>query len=279
MTVLRMNSASDIDRHFAKGRGSGEGADYKPWYLVREYPAKRRSSIMPSELHERDYQLLSPFMRSHCLLALHAGLVTDIRESFPIHPSRTLAIADALGIKHPMVKAGVPEVLRTTFLFTKIDAAGTKVLFARSLPLCDAKGVIDWQKCLPQLEIVRVYWALQNVPWGLSVPQQFNGTLMRNLEFFYEASQLDDVKREVEAYMAFLAEASTLDWAHATVEDAVRAISQGIGKSFETTMNIFKLAGWRKDIAFDMTKGLVHTTKPLPALPKIRTGEQAKKAA
>jgi hypothetical protein len=269
MGAIRFSANDDIDRHFAKGIGTGEGTDYRPGFLVREFPASSRSSILPCEINGRELQLLHPLDRDYCLLTMHFGRVSDIRESMPAHPSRTLAIAKALGLRHPVQINGVPKILLTSFVLTMKDQGGKPLNVARSiLPVPKrAWSAQQIRERLTTLEILRVYWKMQGMPWSIVSAHQVNRTLVQNVDFAHEATKVDETVRDVDGYSAFLAAASTLDWTSAAVEVCVRSIARDTRRSFEETMNFFKLGIWHRDIRFDMTQVRIHTTNPLVAQP------------
>ena len=281
MGAIHFSSHDDIDRHFAKGIGEGRGADYRPGFLVREFSAGSRSSILPCELNGRELQLLDPLDRDYCLLALHFRKLSDIRENMPTHPSRTCAIAKALGLNHPMQSNGVPKILLTSFVLTIADPAGQPLDVARSL-LPVPKRAWNTQQIrerLTTLEILRVHSKMQNMPWSIVSSHQVNRTLVQNVDFAFEATKVDEIVRDTDGYGEFFEVASTLNWTSAAVEVCVRSIARDIRRSFEETMNFLKLGIWRRDIRFDMTKARIHTTNPLCGQPEFVARQRMQKAA
>ncbi len=87
----------------------------------------------------------------------------------PTHPSRTLAIAKALGLNHPMQSNGVPKILLTSFVLTMADSAGKPLDAARSLLPVPKRAWSAQQirERLTTLEILRVHWKMQDMPWSI----------------------------------------------------------------------------------------------------------------
>jgi hypothetical protein len=281
MGAIRFSSNQDVDRHFGKGIGTGEGVNYRPGFLVREFPASSRSSILPCEINGRELQLLNPLDRDYCLLIMHFGKVSDIRESMPAHPSRTLAIAKALGLHHPVQTNGVPKILLTSFVLTMKDQSGKPLNVARSILPVPKRGWSAQQirERLITLEILRVYWKMQGMPWSIVSAHQVNRTLVQNVDFAFEATKVDEIVRDIDGYDVFLEAASTLDWTSAAIEVCVRSIARDTRRSFEETMNFFKLGLWMRDVRFDMTKVRIHTTNSLSAQPEFVARKRMPKTA
>jgi hypothetical protein len=281
MGVLKFKTQEDIDRHFAKGIGTGDGPNYRPGFLIREFPASRRSSFLPCAITGRELELLDPFDRDYALLVMHFGNVSDIQENMPVHPSRTLAIADALGLQHPRERNGLPKILLTSFVLTTVDATGAKRKFARSLLPEPKRRMSDAQMrvLFTTLEILRVYWLLQGVPWSIVNERQINRVLLLNVDDAFEATQVDACVRDTEGYNQFLEAASRLGWMSAPIEACVRSIAHDTLRSFEESMNFFKLGVWKRDIRFDMTQVRTHTANPLLSQPTFVLPLELQKAA
>jgi hypothetical protein len=199
----------------------------------------------------------------------------------PIHPSRTLAIAKALGLRHPVQSNGVPKILLTSFVLTMKDPDGKPLNVARSLLPVPKRAWSAQQirERLTTLEILRVYWKMQGTPWSIVSAHQVNRTLVQNVDFAHEATKVDETVRDVDGYSAFLAAASTLDWTSAAAKVCVRSIARDTRRSFEETMNFFKLGIWNRDVRFDMTQVRIHTTNPLVAQPAFIARQQMQKVA
>ena len=88
-------------RKLKEGRGTGTGADYKPWIQAREIGSVGTESVFNDWKHGRPIQCLSQGeMKTYHALRWRDD-VLDIREQFPLDLKLTLAIAHRLGLPHP----------------------------------------------------------------------------------------------------------------------------------------------------------------------------------
>ena len=89
-----------------------------------------------------------------------AASVVDIREQVPLDRGETAAIAEAMGVRHPMYpRTTVPVVTKTDFLLdTVVD--GRAVEAARTVK--PAAKLAD-RRVLEKLEIERRYWVGRSV--------------------------------------------------------------------------------------------------------------------
>jgi hypothetical protein len=119
-----------IEKRFADGFGQGVGADYKPWLTVgRSTPSLGTSNRSGGRTTGRVHHFLSDIERNAFLIYDWAASVVDIREQFPLDRGETRAIAEAMGVRHPIYpKSDVPVVMTTDFLLdTAVDGRATQV--------------------------------------------------------------------------------------------------------------------------------------------------------
>jgi hypothetical protein len=119
-----------IEKRFADGFGEGIGADYKPWLTVgRSTPSLGTSNRSGGRTTGRVHHFLSDIERNAFLIYDWAASVVDIREQFPLDRRETRAIAEAMGVRHPIYpKSDVPVVMTTDFLLdTALDDRATQV--------------------------------------------------------------------------------------------------------------------------------------------------------
>jgi hypothetical protein len=112
-----MRRISDLSR-LKQGRGSGQGAYYKPWILTNEIGSLGTAANPVDYKTGRTIELLSRNEYYYWEVMRFRDDVIDIREQYPLLPlSLTLQIAEELGVKHPQYK-GIPIVMTTDFLIT-----------------------------------------------------------------------------------------------------------------------------------------------------------------
>jgi hypothetical protein len=132
MTGRRSERARQ-DRAIRQGRGTGQGADYKPWLQLRrnDFASRGRSHFHPSAFMDRFIELLSD-LELCVYLHLQTLNLTQLREQFPLQregvekefepafpdAQGTVAIARDLEIKHPQFDAMEMKVLSSDALIT-----------------------------------------------------------------------------------------------------------------------------------------------------------------
>lgn len=100
--MSKRKRTSKIEKWIQDGRGSGIGADYKPWLKIQDVSSKGRSTRLKGIKTNRQHEFLSDLERNYFYLTEYSDVVIDIREQFPLLPlEETIVIADELGIKHP----------------------------------------------------------------------------------------------------------------------------------------------------------------------------------
>lgn len=148
-------------------RGQGIGRDYSAFIQVRrfDFSSHGRSHIWMDPFRPGvDHDLLSDVERFTLLQALASGAV--LRAQFPLctkgieeefahlgSEAGTLSIAAALGIKHPMIKAGMPRVM-TTDLLLKFPNGTYVAVYVK-----DRKKMSQKSQRREELELLeRIYW-------------------------------------------------------------------------------------------------------------------------
>ena len=109
----KRRAAWDYDhylRYLKEGRGQGEGAAYKPWICIQDFPSlgvcARPLGIKTGRVHH----LLSRNEEFYFILLDTDPDVLDIREQFPLRLTETLRLAESLGIRHPYKEIGRAHV-------------------------------------------------------------------------------------------------------------------------------------------------------------------------
>lgn len=144
-----------IERLYEQGCGQGTRGSYKPWLDVRRVPSRGLSSRLKSLFCNRNYQLLSKLERYVLYLLESLPDVWDIREQYPLDRTRTLFIADQLGVRHPFYpKTGIPTVMTTDFLVTFKRGSRKWEIAIAAKYMEEAKK----PRARKKLEVERDYW-------------------------------------------------------------------------------------------------------------------------
>lgn len=146
-----------------EGRGEGYGKTYKPWLRIQDVPSIGRSSRLLGDTTKRTHHLLSDLERGVCLALDGCEAVVDIREQFPLPREDTIAIAIAMGVKHPKHN-GVDQVMTTDFL---VDVRTGPNVRLEAIAVKPASALDD-KRTVEKLEIERRYWLRRGVAWRIT---------------------------------------------------------------------------------------------------------------
>ena len=179
-----------------RGRGGGRGKDYDPHLYIQNVPSLGRVSRVKGSKTGRLHHCLSKLELMFFWVLEWSTVVIDIREQYRLDVEETLAIAAALGIRHPVNrKTRRPQPLTTDFVVTTRTAKG---------PTDQARTVkyvkhLSSKRVMEKFEIERVYWERRNIDWGIVTEREIDSTLAANIEkvFFYrDAAKLSPLSGE-----------------------------------------------------------------------------------
>lgn len=99
--MSKRTRTSKIEKWIKEGRGSGIGAEYKPWLHIQDVSSLGRSTRLRGIKTTRQHEFLSDLERNYFYLTEYSDSFIDIREQYPLLPlEETIIIANELGIKH-----------------------------------------------------------------------------------------------------------------------------------------------------------------------------------
>ncbi|MGC2855138.1 TnsA endonuclease C-terminal domain-containing protein [Novispirillum sp. DQ9] len=188
-----------VARYLKEGRGTGHGADYKPWLKISDVPSLGRSHRLRGIKTGRVHHFLSDIeVNLFYLLDWHDAVV-DIREQFPLDREETQAIAEQAGIRYPVDShTRVPLVQSTDFLVDYV-VAGEERRVAYSVKPVDA---LSEKRKAELLELERLYWLARDVPWGIVTSQEIPKSLSRNIAWVHNYVDVDDLSQPHPGYYA-----------------------------------------------------------------------------
>ncbi|WP_273130106.1 TnsA endonuclease N-terminal domain-containing protein [Bacillus weihaiensis] len=188
--MSKRTRTSKIDKWIKEGRGSGIGADYKPWLNIQDVSSLGRSTRLKGIKTGRQHEFLSDLERNYFYLTEYSDFVVDIREQFPLLPlEETIIIADELGIKHPTdPKNGEPIVMTTDFLLT-LDKGQGVFEVARTIKM---KDELLKERVLEKFEIEREYWQRRDIDWGIVTEEDIPKTMARNISYIHDYYDIRD---------------------------------------------------------------------------------------
>jgi len=175
---------TDLSR-LKQGRGSGEGAFYKPWILTRELGSLGTTANPIDYKTGRIIELLSRNEYYYWEIMRFKDDVLDIREQFPLQPlSLTMRIAEELGFNHPQFK-GKPIIMTTDSLLTTADG-----YLARNIKL---KKDLQEYRVQEKFQIEAIYWKLKKIPFKVITEDSIDKQLALNLAFINEYHDIKSV--------------------------------------------------------------------------------------
>ena len=144
-------------RKLKEGRGTGTGADYKPWILAREFGSIGTESVFNDWKHGRPIQCLSQAEKKVYMVMRFRDDVIDIREQYPLDISITRFIARKYDMPHP---CDAHTYMTTDFLVTHKNADGSQFLKAYSVKP-NENAVKNYMT--NNIFIEQMYWAIKGI--------------------------------------------------------------------------------------------------------------------
>jgi hypothetical protein len=172
-------SETKYARFYAEGRGRGVGAAYRPFLQVDDLSSRGRSHRVWCAVTDREHHLFSDGEYYNLFLKWWDPDVTDLREQYPLPRARTLAIATALGVRHPE-RNGTPVVMTTDLVTTRRGGRQTATAVKVS---DDARNDRVRQK----LAIEEVHWRSLGVDWEVLTEVDLKTSTARNVVWALKA--------------------------------------------------------------------------------------------
>lgn len=208
-----------IARFLKEGRGSGVGADYKPWFTVKDVPSEGRSHRILGRITNRIHHLLSDLERNAFLIYEFQVCIEDIREQFPLDRDETREIAAAAGIRHPADSQSRTDLVQTTDLIIDIRMNGILRTIARSVK---PASKLSSRRVIEKLEIERRYWAARKVDWGIISERELPRTMVQNLIYLQTCPKIDALEQPFPGYYrerALLIANELVGWRSGTLKE------------------------------------------------------------
>ncbi len=173
----------NIEKRLKDGYGRGRGAEYKPWLGVQSFSSRGYASRQLGWKTGREHHLMSDLELDFFLILDLSARVVDVREQFPLLPvEETMAIADALGIRHPTdTRTKKPFVLTTDFLIT-VQGDPRNAEEARTIkPANELQSL----RTIEKLQIEEHYWRARNVDWAIVTDEDIPKNVTHNLRWLH----------------------------------------------------------------------------------------------
>lgn len=178
----KLETLTDYQRALKQKFGLGEHTNYKPWLRVQDVKSYGHSAKIDGLKTKRVHHLFSEHESCFFYLAEFCDSVVDIREQFPLLPlTLSVKIAKILDVKHPAHPQSKELSLMTTdFLLTRTD--GNRVWY-EAVAVKPADQLSD-TRTAEKLDIERLWWQLQGIPFHLFVMTEQNKIQSKNIQWF-----------------------------------------------------------------------------------------------
>lgn len=177
----KLQTTEDFKRALKNRYGLGERDSYKPWIRVQDVASQGNSAKIQGLKAKREHHTLSEHESCFFYLAEFSDSVIDIREQFPLLPlDLSVKISSVLGVKHPIVPGTKTlNVMTTDFLLTCSDGFKTWYEAISVKP----ENKINDKRAAEKLDIERVWWELQGVPFHIFTMTEMNKIQSRNVQW------------------------------------------------------------------------------------------------
>lgn len=257
---------TDVLRWIGQGCGQGRGLGYRPFFHVRDVPSRGRSAMVKGLKTGRVHHYLSDLEYACHLLAEYNPSVTDIREQFALLPrEETQAIANSLGIRHPIYPGTTTPIVMTSDLVLTLDQESTQkyaVICVKSFSAIDPKTPRA-KRTMEKLLVEKTYWDRRGIPWHLVSEKDIPKVRVRNLEKLrpsMAAEEQDHLNCQLTPFLA----AFEQKWQpNRTLSGILNRISAQIDVDREGCFSLFAKAVWMRLLPVDLDAEVIHHDQPL----------------
>lgn len=266
--MAKRMTARAQERAERERRGTGRGDEYRSYIQVRrgDLASTGRSHYVPSIFANRHHDLLSD-LELHVLWHLQQLDPAEIREGMPllldgVEPEfdwteltvGTLHIAKALGIPHPMIRAGQPFRMTTDFLVSLRGGSHIAVHVKYWRDLTDRRNI----------ELRRIeedYWRRRNVDFQVITEEDLDRTAVGNLAMFSSVDRAEAgvISRQWLLELAALARLESMD-------AALEQMSVNHGHQYSVGVNRVKFAVLKGHLRMDLTRRVLRWDEVWPSM-------------
>ncbi len=169
-------------------RGTGSGADYKPYIKVNEFNSLGTTCNPVDWKTGRTMHFLSQGEMYLYYLLRFRDDVVDIREQFPLVLEDTLRIAKELGYRHPKNNS---TRMTSDLLVDFID--GTQKVYS----VKRSSKELENKRTKEKLEIEERYWKDRNIEFKTVFTEDLNVQAVANIRLVVEFYNINDVYDEI----------------------------------------------------------------------------------
>jgi hypothetical protein len=266
MRKRRGATPENVDAWIRRGDGQGEGANFRPFFHVRDVASRGRSHMVVGLRTGRTHHYLSDIEYGYHLLAEFASEVTDIREQFALLPwGETQSIASALGIKHPVYPGTrTPVVMTSDIVLTIAGSSGSQLCVVSVKPgsQLDPKDSGS-RRVFEKLWIEKEYWVSRDVPWSVCTDSILPKTRVRNLDLLRPAmvsKEFDRLNPRLHEFALLFADSWT---EHRSLNELLAATSRELGIRINEAFALFARSVWLRVLPINLDAAVISHTLPV----------------
>ncbi|GAB1107344.1 transposase [Shewanella algae] len=251
----KLESLDDFQRALKQKYGLGEGDEYTPWIRVQDVKSHGNSAKIDGLKANRTHHTLSEHESCFFYLAEFSESVIDIREQFPLLPlDISIKIAQTLGVDHPInpkSRDRSVNIMTTDFILTR--TCGFKIWY-EAVSVKPAAELRD-KRIAEKLEIERLWWQLQGIPFHIFVMTEQNKIQSRNIQWFtsplrHGVSFPDDLMEQAKAHICF---------GTVMIEVLCNTLVLELGMEQEDALLLFKVLLATKQVVVDLDMPIADT--------------------
>jgi hypothetical protein len=266
MRKRRGATPQNVDAWIRRGDGQGEGANFRPFFHVRDVPSRGRSHMVVGLRTGRTHHYLSDIEYGYHLLAEFASEVSDIREQYALLPwGETQSIASALRIRHPVYPGThTPIVMTSDIVLTIAGSSGSRLCVVSVKPASqlDPKNSGS-QRVFEKLWIEKKYWASRDVTWTLCTDEMLPKTRVRNLDLLRPAmvgKEFDRLNPRLPEFVSLF----TDSWsARRPLNDMLAATSRVLGIRIYEAFALFARSVWLRLLPINLDAAVISHSFPV----------------
>lgn len=222
-----------------RGRGIGQGLQYRSWLKVRDVPSRGTSSMPPGIVVKRPYHLLSEFEAIYFFLVERKSGTADIQEQWPILDlDRTIELCLQFGVHHQF-RGPYPEPFTIDFLITESMGGELK---SRAASIKTPEDAAD--PAIRQRLAVEYAWCVERgIPWTLIDTSAFSKTMLATLRFMRTWFS-NRYEPDLDSAAQFSEQFHTSFKANVLLDELIRNTAKRLHLSNTDAQNIFRYCAW-----------------------------------
>ena len=180
----KINSIKQSQKNISTGCGQMGGDSYYSGIYTYEVPSKEKVARVRGLDGRQVHHCLSQHEKHFLTILMYDSEVSEIRDQILLPLEDTLALASLHGLRHPYADQ-CPAVLSTDFYYCKnghwqaIATKTTRDLSRETVP--------------EKLELERLYWEKEGIPWRIVTEEDIPRTLSNNLRWLHSGMPLEEL--------------------------------------------------------------------------------------